>query len=348
MRAAATSCAPPRARCRRRAICSRSRGSGWIRQAAPLPRGLKANTHAHFRRFTAASAKLTLRVLHGQISQADHRLTVCGERLGLSARSLLRQRRDRFAGLEVRLRASKLSNAQAQRNAIARQRERTHRLAERAQRALVTLLQRFDARVENSGKLLSALSYRGVLARGFALVRDEAGHPVHSADSDRTRRTRRDRVRGWTCGRDGGCGSAGAGGQARAGAAEGRGAGGQAGAEARGQAGGSGQFVLGAMSGAHILAVIPAKARNPVRRGIYQLRAISVSDDQSSPITPWVMGQLAPGTTPYVDARSTRLVSASVATYRQDNPASIVVQKPQWSGASSASRRGLRTGRPRR
>src|SRR5437763_1554391 len=150
---------------------------------ASLPRGLKANTHAHFRRFTAAGAKLTLRVLHGQISQADHRLTVCGERLGLSTRSLLRRRRDRFAGLEVRLRASKLSNAQAQRNAIARQRERTHRLAERAGRALVTLLQRLDARVENSGKLLSALSYRGVLARGFALVRDEAGHPVHVADA---------------------------------------------------------------------------------------------------------------------------------------------------------------------
>lgn len=150
---------------------------------ASLPRGLKANTHAHFRRFTAAGAKLTLRVLHGQISQADHRLTVCGERLGLSARSLLRRRRDRFAGLEVRLRASKLSNAQAQRNAIARQRERTHRLAERAQRALATLLHRLDARVENSGKLLSALSYRSVLARGFALVRDEAGHPLHAAGS---------------------------------------------------------------------------------------------------------------------------------------------------------------------
>src|SRR3954468_18919314 len=150
---------------------------------ASLPRCLKANTHAHFRRSTAASSKLTLRVLHGQISQADHRLTVCGERLGLSTRSLLRRRRDRFAGLEVRLRASKLSNAQAQRNAIHRQRERPHRLAERAGRALVTLLQRLDARVENSGKLLSALSYRGVLARGFALVRDEAGHPLHSADA---------------------------------------------------------------------------------------------------------------------------------------------------------------------
>ncbi len=150
---------------------------------AALPRGLKANTHAHFRRFASTSGRLTLRVLHGQITHARQRLTVSGERIALSARSLLRSRRERFTGLEVRLKASKLANAQAQRNSIARQRERTHRLAERAQRAMVTLLQRLDARVGQSGKLLAALSYRSVLARGFALVRDEAGHPVHTAAS---------------------------------------------------------------------------------------------------------------------------------------------------------------------
>jgi exodeoxyribonuclease VII large subunit len=42
-------------------------------------------------------------------------------------------------------------------------------------------MQRLDARVAHSGQLLSALSYRGVLARGFALVRDERGHAVHAA-----------------------------------------------------------------------------------------------------------------------------------------------------------------------
>ena len=148
---------------------------------AALPRGLKANTHAHHRRFSHLSAGLTLKVLRGQVAQANHRLTVSGERIRLSARALLRNRRDRFAGLEVRLKASKLSNAQAQRNAIARDRERAQRLAERARRALLTALQRFDARVAHSGQLLSALSYRGVLARGFALVRDEHGHAVHAA-----------------------------------------------------------------------------------------------------------------------------------------------------------------------
>src|SRR5207302_7618296 len=140
-------------------------------------------THAHFRRFAASSARLTLRVLRGQVAQANHRLTVCGERMTLSARSLLRARRDRYAGLEIRLKTSKLSNAQAQRNTIERERERALRLAERARRALATAMQRLEARVAHSGQLLTALSYRSVLTRGFALVRDEQGHAVHAAAS---------------------------------------------------------------------------------------------------------------------------------------------------------------------
>jgi exodeoxyribonuclease VII large subunit len=148
-----------------------------------LPRGLKANTHAHFRRFAGVSARLTMRVLRAQLAQAQHRLTGSGERMAHSAKTLLRNRRDRFAGLEIRLKASKLSNAQAQRQIIARDRERTLRLAERARRALATSTQRLAARVAHSGQLLGALSYRGVLARGFALVRDADGHAVRAAAS---------------------------------------------------------------------------------------------------------------------------------------------------------------------
>jgi len=149
--------------------------------ASALPRALKANTHAHFRRFAAAGARLTVRVLHAQVSHARQRLTVSGERMTHSARALLRHRRDRYAGLEIRLKASKLSNAKAQRQAIARGREQALRLAERARRALATALARQQARVANNGQLLAALSYRGVLARGFALVRDAHGLAVHAA-----------------------------------------------------------------------------------------------------------------------------------------------------------------------
>jgi exodeoxyribonuclease VII large subunit len=149
--------------------------------ASALPRALKANTHAHFRRYAATSARLTVRVLRGQLAQAGQRLTSSGARMLHSARSLLRMRRDRYAGLEIRLKASKLSNAQAQRQKIAREREQVLRLAERSRRALATAMQRHQARVAHSGQLLAALSYRGVLARGFALVRDEQGLPVHAA-----------------------------------------------------------------------------------------------------------------------------------------------------------------------
>jgi exodeoxyribonuclease VII large subunit len=149
--------------------------------ASALPRALKANTHAHFRRFASTSGRLTVRVLRGQIAQAKQRLTASGERLTHSATSLLRHRRDRYAGLAIRLTASKSSNAQAQRQIIARDRERAQRLADRARRALLIAMQRHQARVAHSGQLLAALSYRSVLTRGFALVRDEQGHAVHAA-----------------------------------------------------------------------------------------------------------------------------------------------------------------------
>ncbi|SHN68401.1 exodeoxyribonuclease VII large subunit [Bradyrhizobium erythrophlei] len=148
--------------------------------AFALPRALKANTHAHFRHFASLSGRLTMRVLRGQLAHARQRLTTSGERITIATRTLLRNRKDRFASLAVRLKASKLSNAEAQRQAIARDRERVLRLAERARRALATSTQRLSARVAHSGQLLNALSYRGVLARGFALVRDEAGHPLHA------------------------------------------------------------------------------------------------------------------------------------------------------------------------
>ena len=149
--------------------------------AASLPRALKANTHAHHRRFTQASGGLTLRVLRAQVAHAKQTVATTGSRLTHGAQVVLRHRRDRFTGLAIRLRASQVANAQAQRQRIERDRERTLRLMERARRALATLLQRHDARIAHSGQLLSALSYRAVLARGFALVRDGHGHAIRTA-----------------------------------------------------------------------------------------------------------------------------------------------------------------------
>jgi exodeoxyribonuclease VII large subunit len=91
------------------------------------------------------------------------------------------QRRERLASATVRLAASLRANAEAHRVSIGRQHERVAALAERAERAEFLLLERRAASVERCGQLLNALSHRGVLARGFALVRSPDGRPLRHA-----------------------------------------------------------------------------------------------------------------------------------------------------------------------
>jgi exodeoxyribonuclease VII large subunit len=54
-------------------------------------------------------------------------------------------------------------------------------LGERSQRARRTYLAQRAQRLRSAWQLLNAYSYRKVLERGFALVRDEAGHPLRLA-----------------------------------------------------------------------------------------------------------------------------------------------------------------------
>ena len=56
-------------------------------------------------------------------------------------------------------------------------------LADRALRAARLTLQRRETSIERCGQLLSALSHRGVLARGFALVRDLDGRPLRDTEA---------------------------------------------------------------------------------------------------------------------------------------------------------------------
>jgi exodeoxyribonuclease VII large subunit len=91
------------------------------------------------------------------------------------------RRRERFTGVAVRLTSALRANAQARRVLIGHSRERVNALLDRAGRATRTLFDLRRARVERAGQLLAALSYHGVLARGFALVRDQAGQTVRTA-----------------------------------------------------------------------------------------------------------------------------------------------------------------------
>jgi exodeoxyribonuclease VII large subunit len=109
------------------------------------------------------------------------RLDTVTERFPLALRVMSARRHDRLVGLSARLGASLRANTQAHRTHIAHDRHRLAVLQERARVALDNLLDRRDARLERAGQLLAAFSYRGVLARGFALVRGSEGQPLRNA-----------------------------------------------------------------------------------------------------------------------------------------------------------------------
>ena len=66
---------------------------------------------------------------------------------------------------------------------ISRGRDRVTTTAERSRRAVLALIAAREARLDRSYQLLRAFSYQSVLERGFALVRDKAGHPLRAAAS---------------------------------------------------------------------------------------------------------------------------------------------------------------------
>jgi exodeoxyribonuclease VII large subunit len=127
--------------------------------AAALTRALRANAQIHRVGFSRIGGRLSPQLL----------------------RTNVERRRERYTGIAHRLRASVAANIETYRTRIARQRERVIVFTQRAERAVRTLIATRLARCERNGQLLAAFSYRGVLARGFALIRDAAGQPLHSA-----------------------------------------------------------------------------------------------------------------------------------------------------------------------
>ncbi len=66
---------------------------------------------------------------------------------------------------------------------IDRCKEQTEAFGERARRAFAIVRDRRVQRLRSAAQLLTAYSYRGVLARGFALIRDGEGRPLRTAAS---------------------------------------------------------------------------------------------------------------------------------------------------------------------
>jgi exodeoxyribonuclease VII large subunit len=149
--------------------------------SARLPRALIANAQLHHTAYSRLAGRLTPQILHRHILRERERTGMLARRSGQCLRVHVERRRERYAALALRLDAGRLAYVNARRTQIGRARERLEALGTRAQLAVERLLDDRAARVERAERLLAAVSYRGVLERGFALVRDLAGRPVRQA-----------------------------------------------------------------------------------------------------------------------------------------------------------------------
>jgi exodeoxyribonuclease VII large subunit len=149
--------------------------------SARLPRALTANAQIHHARFARAAGRLGPQILRARVMRGCELVTALTERARRAEIIARQRRRERLATATARLSAGLRANADAHRSRIGRQCERIAELSERARRAVHASLNQRAAFVEHCGQLLNALSHRGVLARGFALVRDPTGRPLRQA-----------------------------------------------------------------------------------------------------------------------------------------------------------------------
>jgi exodeoxyribonuclease VII large subunit len=111
------------------------------------------------------------------LAWARQRHDSAGGRLAQALRANTQFHRARHERLSGRL------SLRPMQHQLGRERERLDRLGRMATRAIAGLIERRKQILSSQVKLMGSLSYKSVLQRGFALVRDAKNTPVHSASA---------------------------------------------------------------------------------------------------------------------------------------------------------------------
>lgn len=143
--------------------------------ASSLERSLIVNTKSHRSLFQNASGRLSPLLLTRGTSKARDQLDGLSERQQRALHVAVRQKRQSYSAVSDRLTPARLNQQ------ITIGTERLSGLTDRMDRVYQVRLQKDRARLESLETLLKTLSYKDVLARGYALVRDDKGQPVRSA-----------------------------------------------------------------------------------------------------------------------------------------------------------------------
>ncbi|WP_274426292.1 exodeoxyribonuclease VII large subunit [Chelativorans sp. YIM 93263] len=141
--------------------------------AGRLARGLHTATQR--KRLRYDGARLSIAMLDRRMAEARRQIGQCGDRLPIVYQGLIRNHRARFerdAGRvtpRTTLKRIDLSS------------ERLNATVARKDRAALSRLERAKAALSHASRLAETLSYKSVLQRGFALVRDADDNPLKRA-----------------------------------------------------------------------------------------------------------------------------------------------------------------------
>lgn len=127
------------------------------------------------RRTELRSATRALPALNELLSEPRQRLDACADRLPRALRANAQLHHNQLTRVAARLAPRLL------RQRLVRGNEIILAFDQRRVRALRIALDRRAQRLRSTGELLSAYSYRGVLGRGFTLVRDSKGRTLRAA-----------------------------------------------------------------------------------------------------------------------------------------------------------------------
>ncbi len=153
------------------------------RVATQLPSSLHSGVDARRLALARLASRLATQSPGARLGRAVERLEGVGARLRRSSTVAAERRGQRLEAVAARLTAALKARvalaAQENRNS----RDRLFGLADRLRGAAAVAHERRSARLNGLAQLLASLGYRAVLARGYALVRDESGRPIRRADS---------------------------------------------------------------------------------------------------------------------------------------------------------------------
>ena len=132
-------------------------------------------------RLAQLSQKLARHSPQAELARARERLQGTGLRLRRAAIVARAESRQKLAAMSLRLNSALAARARLARQQAMASRQQLAALYQRLNRANAHAVASRAEKLRSLSQVLANLGYRNVLARGFALVRDDKGQPLHAA-----------------------------------------------------------------------------------------------------------------------------------------------------------------------